>query len=227
MERKAALTDRAYWVFLDLDGTIVDSVPGISFSLHEAFAAVGKLLPVDDVRAFIGPSIRTILRNLDSELLDSEVDVMERCYRQSYDHVGCLQSVLYPGVEETLRELVKRDLRLFIVTNKPKVATGNVLGKFGLTELFTEVVSRDSRTPVYGAKSEMLRELLDRHDVDPVRARMIGDTAEDWMAARAARLPFIHAAYGYGELHESEIEKIGEFEQLLEMLGPIPEGPSR
>jgi len=227
VEREAAADGKARWIFLDLDGTIADSVPGISFSLHVAFAAVGKLLPVKDVRGFIGPGIRTILKNLDGGLLESELDVMERCYRASYDHDGCLRSVLYPGVDETLRELAKRKLQLFVVTNKPKLATANVLDKFGLTGLFMEVVSRDSRTPVYGTKGEMLRELVEGHGVDPACARMIGDTAEDWTAAREAHLPFIYAAYGYGDVRAAEVERIGEFAQLLKMLGQVPQSPNQ
>jgi hypothetical protein len=47
-------------LIFDLDGTLVDSCPGIGISLTSAFSAAGRTMPTVDLRAVIGPPIRVI-----------------------------------------------------------------------------------------------------------------------------------------------------------------------
>ena len=207
------------WLFFDLDGTIADSLPGIEFSIQEAFAAVGRTISVKDVRRFVGSSIRTILRNMEPSLTDSELELMAVSYRQSYDTTGCFKTILYPGVRETLDLFLSNGSVLFIVTNKPKLPTANILGELGITNSFREMVSPDSRTPSFNSKGEMLIDLITRYSVDLRMARMIGDTADDMQAAREAGVAFVHSAYGYGTLQESEIDTIHQFSALPSLCG--------
>lgn len=190
----------AHWLFFDLDGTLADSMPGLRVSIAEAFAATGRTLPDIDLRPYIGPGIRTILRNLDASLTDGEIDRMECFFRASYDTTGVLNTTLFPDVETTLRSLKAGGRELFIITNKPKVATTTLMDKFGLRELFTGVISRNSRDPAYASKVEMLAETVAHHQADPSRSVMVGDTLEDLHAAHAAGMHFVHATYGYGTI---------------------------
>lgn len=207
------------WLFFDLDGTITDSLPGIEFSIRESFSSIGFPLLEKDIRRYIGPGIRTILRNIEPGLSNQDMERMVLAYRNSYDTTGCLRSALYTGVSETLRRLLMEGMQLFIVTNKPSLATRNLLNHFGLAALFREIASPDSRSPSYPSKSEMLIDLITRYRVDVERACMIGDTAEDMAAARDANIAFVHSAYGYGTLTTSEVDSIQEFPSLLKTLG--------
>lgn len=188
------------WFFFDLDGTLADSLPGLEASIADALASGGRSLPVDDLRPYIGPGIRTILRNLHPNLTDQEIDGMERCFRSSYDAQGVRKTILFEGVKATLEALRSAGAELFVVTNKPKLATSNLMDQHGLKALFRELVSRDSREPGYSSKVEMLQYLIQRHDVDLAHAVMVGDTAEDLHAARDVGMRFAFVEYGYGEV---------------------------
>jgi len=191
---------KAGWLFFDLDGTLADSLPGLQASIVDALRSGGRQLRVENLRPYIGPGVRTILKNLESDLTEAELDGMERCFRASYDNEGVRNTVLFDGVKQTLEALKARGVELFVVTNKPKLATANLMEQHGLAELFREILSRNSREPVYASKGEMLGDLVARHQVDVTRAMMVGDTAEDYEAAKEAGMPFAFAEYGYGQL---------------------------
>jgi phosphoglycolate phosphatase len=188
-------------ILFDLDGTIVDSLPGIEFSLHEAFSAC--MLPVvkRNLRELIGPPIRIILSNVGQVFDESQLDALEKAFRLSYDSHGWRKTVGYPNVGNVLRTLQKRGHRLFVVTNKPRPASLRVLEREQLLDCFEAIVTRDSRNPDYQTKEEMIGALLtDR--LSPRDCVMVGDTVEDAIAAAKGGVPFILMKHGYGRLSE-------------------------
>lgn len=204
-----------HWFFFDLDGTLADSLPGLQASIVEALASGGRSLRVEDLRPYIGPGIRTILRNLDPGLTEQEIDGMERCFRSSYDVLGVRNTLLFEGVKATLESLRFAGAELFVVTNKPRLATTNLMEQHGIGGVFREIVSRNSREPAYGSKAEMLRELVVRHNVDLARAVMVGDTAEDMRAARETGMQFAFVEYGYGDISpEAECLRLARIDDL-------------
>ncbi|MDP9038631.1 MAG: HAD family hydrolase [Acidobacteriota bacterium] len=191
---------KADWFFFDLDGTLADSLPGLEASIVEALASGGRALRVENLRPYIGPGIRTILKNLEPELTEQDLDGMERAFRASYDGTGVRNTQLFEGAKSTLERLRAAGAELFLVTNKPKLATATLLEQHGMAGLFRDRVSRNSREPAYATKGEMLVELVRRHGVEVDRAVMVGDTAEDMHAARDAGMRFAFVEYGYGEV---------------------------
>jgi len=216
---------RADWLFFDLDGTLADSLPGLQASIVEALQSGGRTLRVESLRPYIGPGIRTILKNLEADLTGAELDAMERCFRASYDTDGVRNTRMFEGVKPALQRLKASGADLFIVTNKPKLATANLIAQHAMTGSFREVLSRDSQHPPYASKGQMLKQLVARHRVEPDRAIMVGDTAEDWHAAQEAGLPFAFAEYGYGELGgEVDCLRFACFAELPGLCGHAPEG---
>lgn len=211
---------KTQWFFFDLDGTLADSLPGLRASIAEALASGGRRLAITDLRPYIGPGIRTILKRLDPELSETDLDGMERCFRRSYDLEGVRNTLLFDGVKATLAALHSAGAELFIVTNKPKLATANLIEMHELRELFREVVSRNSREPGYESKGEMLRDLVKRHEVDCERAVMVGDTAEDMEAAREAGMRFAFVEYGYGEVSvDADCDRLSRIHDLPGLCG--------
>jgi phosphoglycolate phosphatase len=182
----------------DLDGTLVDSCPGIQSSLSTAFVAARRAMPATDIRTVIGPPIREIAARVEPSLTEEELVEIERAFRTVYDSTGWRETVLFEDVKPVLESMKGNGRRLFIVTNKPLIPTRNILGHLGLMHLFEEIVTRDSRTPFYESKAEMLGELVHRHSLLAEGCVMVGDTAEDEEAAATNGTPFIHAVYGYG-----------------------------
>jgi phosphoglycolate phosphatase len=211
---------KARWIFFDLDGTLADSLPGLEASIAEALASGGRRLRVESLRPYIGPGIRTILRNLESDLTEADLDGMERYFRASYDTNGVRNTRMFDGVRETLEALKTGGAELFLVTNKPKLATANLIEQHGMTGMFTEMLSGNSREPAYASKGEMLCELIARNGVDAAQAVMVGDTAEDYHAASEAAISFAFVEYGYGEIGvEVECMRVARFADLLNACG--------
>lgn len=193
--------------FFDFDGTLVDSLPGISFSINEAFDACGLAAPTSNLRSMIGPSVRTILSRLSENVTGVDIDKLEFAFRKSYDSEGWSRSPAFPQVLETMQSLASTGAKLFIFTNKPLKVTMKITRQLGIEGLLQEVLCRDSSSPPYASKSEMLRYLIDRHQVHSTSSAVVGDSREDRDAARANNQTFFFASYGYGELLESELDR--------------------
>ena len=182
----------------DLDGTLIDSLPGIAWSIGEALTASGLKQHMTEFRLQIGPPIRSIL-SLVSGLSDAHsLDELERAFRRSYDGGGWHGTACYAGVRELLEDLLAQGVRLWVVTNKPALPTRNILRHLKLDTFFEGVVCRDSRAPAWGSKSDALIDLLDRRGLSRETCLLIGDTPEDRRAAVAAGLDCIIVAHGYG-----------------------------
>ena len=170
-----------YFIF-DLDGTLVDSLPGIAWSIDAAFAGCGLPRPSGDLQHHIGPPVRTILAALCETSDDAALNQLEQSFRHSYDSQGWRMTACRQGVRELLSDLQARGAQLFIVTNKPEPATHKILGELGLFAFFQEVACRETQN----SKAEVLSALLERRRLDRAACLMVGDTQEDSNAAAAA-----------------------------------------
>ena len=118
-------------IFFDLDGTLLDSLPGIAFSIEQAFDACGlPMRPIDLVQT-IGPPIRTILALAATQASDSDLDLLERAFRSSYDSVGWQKTLLFPGSNLMLQEAHGLGIQLFVVSNKPRHISVKILEREG------------------------------------------------------------------------------------------------
>ncbi|MDP3176938.1 MAG: HAD family hydrolase [Spirochaetaceae bacterium] len=189
-------------LIFDVDGTLVDTYPGIKRSVEEAIGTVypGRGIP-EGATIKVGPRIREIMRQLLGELPLADVARLEAAFRESYDNRGWADFVTYPGVLETLAELKARaDFVLFVVTNKPELPTSSVLRTLGIDKHFTEIVCPNSRSPKFPDKRACLEYLVSKHRMSPVDCLYIGDTQEDRSAAHGLGIGFIGVEYGYGGL---------------------------
>ncbi len=187
-------------VLFDLDGTLVDSLPGIEFSVDCAFAECQMPPRERELRSLIGPPIRTIFSQLLSHADEQQLTKLESAFRVSYDSIGWRKTVLHDNAGGALGAVRDAGLPLFLVTNKPQAATHRILGAFDIDHLFTAVLCRDSRTPSFQSKAEMLGELVAAHSLEPATCMYIGDSREDYQAGKEAGIPTAIVAHGYGAL---------------------------
>ena len=208
-------------IFFDLDGTLIDSLPGIVFSIQSALRSVGRVVTEEQVRPLIGPSIKRILEQIAGSSPPVDIDYLHGEFRKSYDSQGWAKTRLFPGVLETLASLKARGNRLFVFTNKPAHATATIVRQLQMGDYFEQVLSRDSRTPPYVSKTEMLRELMEQHGVHCNSAAVVGDSSEDLAAAREIGLPFYFLSCGYGSLTKEQLSgrvtAVNDFQQLLQL----------
>lgn len=197
-------TARFRHVLFDLDGTLVDSSPGILTSFGRTLARHGVTPAVPLDRGLIGPPLAITLARI-SGLAGEAVASMMDTFKADYDTVGYLDTTPYTGVGATLAALRRLGLTLFVATNKRLIPTRKILAHLGWRQYFAGVYSLDAMQPPLPDKCAMVGEILRREAIDADRAAFVGDSAEDARAAAANGISFYAATWGYGGLAEAEL----------------------
>jgi phosphoglycolate phosphatase len=190
-------------ILFDLDGTLVDSLPGIELAVRKAFSMCGIPLLTDSLRDLIGPPIRTILSRAGNVADGNALDALERAFRRSYDDEGWRTSSCYPEARLVLQTIQDRGHRAFVISNKPRHISLLMIEREDILKYFEAVVTRDSRSPNYTSKGQMIETLLDERSIAHEQCVMVGDTLEDATAAGAAGIKFIFMDHGYGKLPQT------------------------
>jgi phosphoglycolate phosphatase len=210
-------------VLFDLDGTIVDSAPGITATLAYTFERLGLPVPTPaELLAWVGPPILDSFRDLagfGTEQSQRALDI----YREKYLSTGVYDAALYPGVAKVLRAIGEADLPLSLATSKPETPARAVLEHFDIADLFDELTGA-SDDEVRSAKKDVVEEALRRLQVggaDLSRPVLIGDRHHDVEGAAHHDVPTIFVTWGYG----SRVEAVGAVAvvdaaaELLPLLG--------
>jgi len=206
-------------ILFDLDGTLLDSLPGIEASARYAAETCMPERRVPSLRSLIGPPIGVIFALLWPDLEAERLNRLVNAYRQHYDAQGCLLSELYPGAVQTLDYLRGRGLRLFVLTNKPIAPTSRILKHTGILPVFTDIVSPDSVQPPFKSKTDGALMLRGRFHLDPHRTLLVGDGVDDAQAAAACGYAFLAVGYGYGEAAaHAGLTKLAELKRLPDIV---------
>jgi len=189
-------------ILIDVDGTLIDSVPDIAFCVDGMMARLG--LPgrgEAQVLLWVGNGAELLLKRALTGRMDGEPDqhLYERAepiFFDLYAQNVSTRSRLYAGVEEGLGFLCDAGYRLGAVTNKPERFTLPLLSTMGLRDYFEIVVSGDS-LPEKKPDPLPLLHAADAMGVAPAHALMLGDSRNDVEAARAAGFQIVCVSYGY------------------------------
>jgi len=200
-------------LIFDLDGTLIDSRPGIVESLLFATSkTLGVSFNTDLLQ--IGPPIKVMIEQVFPGASDKMVEEVIEYFREHYDSIGWSIYNTYPKVKDVLEILEEQNI-LFIATNKPKKPTKKILQDMGVAHLFKEVVCYDKN--LYQDKTDMVHSIKEKNNV---LYKMIGDSNDDLFAAHDNDIDFIECTYGYGSiesLHSVDRVKIKKFEDLLHL----------
>ena len=194
-------------IIFDLDGTLIDSFPGIDESLRHAASKIGKSLDVSDLKIHIGPPLPVMLSRMWPQHGDEIRNKVLTEFRSDYNNRGCLFSVAYPGISEALHQFQASGITLFVLTNKPEKPARRILEHLGLEPHFREILSPDSVTPPLSMKSEGAVLLAKKYSLVASETLLVGDSPDDLKAAQAAGFEFMEAGYGYGDFDEIVTEK--------------------
>lgn len=213
-------------VLLDLDGTLVDSAPGIEAVCGQALADVRPDLALPPLRPFIGPPIGRVLQAALPDLPAADVEAAVARFRVRYDADGWRTAAPFPGAGDVLAGLAARGVAAFVVTNKPAAPTAAILAGQGWDVHVRAAYSPDSATPRHASKAAAIAALLADHGLDPTTAWFVGDAEDDRAAARAHGMRFVPALYGYGRLAPGPDEPLA-LHALSDLLAaiPLPEEP--
>jgi phosphoglycolate phosphatase len=189
---------------LDLDGTLVDTVPDLNAAVNRLMASRGLAgFDFPETAALVGDGIAKLVERAFAArgLVPDATAVAD--LGQDYEAHAAVDSRLFPGVMETLRALGAEGWRFAVCTNKPEGAARVLLEALGLAPLMAAVGGGDS-FPVRKPDPAHLLATLAAAGGVAARAAMVGDHANDVVAARGAGLPCVFAAWGYGPLAMAE-----------------------
>jgi phosphoglycolate phosphatase len=214
-------------VLFDLDGTLLDTAEDIGSALNRALAEqqVAPLAP-ERIRALIGRGAPQLVQRVVARLpprpwpVDA-VLLLQRFYFH-YDHMHDAheyQARPYPGVAEGLAQLHARGLRIAVVTNKAQHAAAALLGHLHLSE-YVEVVVGGDNVAQRKPHPQPLLLACEALQVDVAQALMVGDSAIDVLAARAAGMRIVCVPYGY---NEGDDPRALACDALVESVGDLPE----
>ncbi|MES2171427.1 MAG: HAD hydrolase-like protein, partial [Actinomycetota bacterium] len=118
-------------ILFDLDGTIVDSAPGITASLAWTLEQLGRPVPMPaELLEWVGPPILDSFRDREGMNLD-EAEHALSTYRPHYLAHGAFDSRVYPGLADLILDLGRSPIPLSLATSKPESLATVMLEHFG------------------------------------------------------------------------------------------------
>lgn len=189
-------------VIFDLDGTLIDSRPGIYASLKLAFEDAGQYLPLDPDQVPIGPPLVELVRLITGICEQDRIDFIVDRFIFHYDSSGYRCSTLFDCVHRLLDVLYCSSASLFIATNKRRNPTLKILDHLLISSFFKDVFAQDSPPDGYHSKSDMLKSLIQQYSLGS-HTIYIGDRYEDFSAAVDNSLAFRFPFWGYD--HERDL----------------------
>ena len=211
-------------VAFDLDGTLLETHRDLGTAVNHALTVGGfATIPLESAQALIGGGAKMMLHKALGEQGGVSDEEFRRLYKALLAYYGehyAVHTKPYPHAVTVLDELARRGVRLAIVTNKFESFARGVLGSLGLRDKFDAVIGGDTMgkgrakpapEPIFEAQARC----------GGGRTVFVGDSSYDRDAARAAKVPFVAACYGYCDKTPDEFEAdatIDSLDQLVPVL---------
>ncbi|MGB5398488.1 MAG: phosphoglycolate phosphatase [Gammaproteobacteria bacterium] len=196
------LLKRPAMVLIDVDGTLVDSVPDLAWCVDEMLTQLG--MPVRGearVRHWVGNGVerlvqRALVNQLDGMPDDALYQKALPIFQQLYSENTSKRSCLYEGVKQALDFLKATGVKIGCVTNKASQFTLPILRDLGIADYFELVICGDMVEKKKPDPMPLLQ-AAQQLGVAPQDSLMLGDSMSDVKAARAAGFGIICMSYGY------------------------------
>lgn len=201
----------------DLDGTLIDSAPGIEESFYIAYLNVYKKDCPLNITTFIGPPIDQVLTAVNGEINLDTIKRFVEAFKQHYDKDGYKKSKLYDDVESVLEVLLKNKSNLFLATNKRVKPTKLILEYLSIGKFFNHIYCPDILDQKFKNKTDLIAYILKINPLELNETIMIGDTMHDGIAAEENNLDFALVEYGYGHYKNFKY-KFNNIKQIINIL---------
>jgi phosphoglycolate phosphatase len=188
-------------VAFDLDGTLVDSVPGLALATQNMLADLNlPTISNEQIKNFVGNGIDIMLERVFKAIeVDPSAELFAKAkelFNQHYDKVIDAETKLFPNVKETLKVLHDNNYPLALVTNKPAQFLPALLTSLGIKEYFSLVLGggdviklKPHPAPLY--------QVMAKFGLFCDQLLFVGDSKNDITAAQNANCPTVALSYGY------------------------------
>jgi phosphoglycolate phosphatase len=210
-------------IMLDLDGTLVDSVPDLTVAVDQMLEAVGKPEAGDaKIRTWVGNGAHALVARALSDSMDYPAGLQDtteyhkayQLFLHYYEASNGVTACTYPGVKEALARWRQKGIKLAVVTNKPMQFTTPLIEGVGIAHLFDFVSGGDS-LPRRKPEPDQLLDIMAKAGVSAAESLMVGDSSNDIDAAHAAGVAALAVPYGYN--HGRPVEECSP-DQIVESL---------
>ena len=192
-------------VLFDFDGTVFDTVEGITKSIQYAVRKHGMEAELNELRCFAGPPL--VEKFMEVYGVDEEeAKLLVTDFRERYVPVGIYESAPFPGIGELLTRLREAGFKIGVATSKPQPMAELLLERTGLRERFDVIVG--SGGGVHNdLKWQIVARAMEAVGATPAESVLVGDTKYDVDGARKCGVPCIAVRWGYAA--EGELEAAG------------------
>lgn len=191
------------YILFDLDGTLIDSGPGIMKSIAYALDNMEvQNYDADLLRKCVGPPLKdsfSKLFNIEEERISQAIDYYRECYKAG----AIFDATLYDGILEVLGEIQKSGRKIAMATSKPEHFAKMIAEKMGFEQYFDYIAGatiQETRT----TKSEVIEYAFELMGNPPREScLMIGDRMYDIIGAKECGIDSLGVLYGgYGTREE-------------------------
>lgn len=198
-------------VVFDFDGVLADTALDIAASVRAAQRQYGlPEMTTPEIMSYVGFGAKHLIDHTVPAGDEEKMKEVLLWYKQYYEEHPCDETVLFPGIQETLDAFCASGIQMSIVSNKPEPITLLIVEKLGIKEYFTRIIGPESVTNM---KPDPEGLLLCAKDMDaiPEACMMVGDSYTDIAAGKRAGFGKTCAVfYGYGN-HERLREEHADY----------------
>lgn len=208
-------------VILDLDGTLIESLPGIEKSANKAFEELNfPSRSTSEIRSFIGDGSWMLCRKALPDEPDHSIDIVNKAFKKHYPNEWKEGTSIFKGIFQFLETCLNNDIKLTILSNKPHAFTTEIVSQLFSTIPFAAIKGQqDSIAKKPAPESTLL--LLKELNLSAEEVLFIGDSTVDIQTAQNAGTNVAAVTWGYDDLDTLEAENPNYIAHNIEELTKI------
>ncbi len=198
-------------IIFDLDGTLVHTIEDIAGAANMMFARHG--LPEHDLDYYLkwigNGAVKFIERAHGEVVTEEQLMTYVTEFKEIYAGNLHSKSRVYNGVSEMLNEIVNRDIRISVLSNKPHLLTKKVCDFYLSAWPFDPVLGQREEVPRKPDPAAAIK-IAEQWGIVPEKILFVGDSDNDILTAQAAGMLPLGVSWGYGRLVNDPVEGMGE-----------------
>ena len=204
-------------LLFDLDGTLVDSLPGIAAALNLALIDHGlATFTEEEVTEFIGNGAQVLAERALGSRKDELGPALLKGFQNHYQEEWKTGTTIYPGFEALLEKAAQQGFKIGVLSNKPHAYTQEIVHTLFGTELFDPVEGHREEFPKKPDPTTALR-IVEKWGLTPEEVAYVGDSTVDLATARAAEMIPAIVSWGYGTPDDCPLSH--SMDELADFLG--------
>lgn len=204
-------------IIFDLDGTLWNPCEEVTISWNMVINEISNIeeLTLEKVESLMGKNAEEIAQDLFSGFSKEEgLNILNKCFDKEEEYIKNNGAILYENLESTLKEL-KKNYDLYIVSNCQRGYIETFLDFYNFHKYFVDIECAGNTNM---SKGENINLIVERNKIQ--KSIYVGDTLGDYNAAEFARVPFVYAKYGLGNV-EDKVVSINKIEEIIKVANEI------